>query len=65
VEPTPKISNVIRCENQQPGPSVTTASVRVPKEKAIAKVFELIKIQKRIKNENEQQRHGPLEDMQK
>jgi hypothetical protein len=28
-------------------------------------VFELIKIQKRIKNENEQQRHGPLEDMQK
>jgi hypothetical protein len=28
-------------------------------------LFEVIKIQKRIKNENEEQRHGRLEDMRK
>ena len=43
MEPTPKISNVIRCENQQPEPSFATIPIRANKDKVIAKVSEVIK----------------------
>ena len=49
LEPTPELSNVIRCEIWQRGPSITTTPIRVAKAKAIAKLSGVIKIQKRIK----------------
>ena len=57
---TPELSNVIRCEIRQPGPPIATTLIRTAKAKAIAKLSEVIKIQKRVKNENEEQRHGRL-----
>jgi hypothetical protein len=40
-------------------------SIRTAKAKAIAKLSKVIKIQKPIKNEKEEQRHGRLEGMRK
>jgi ribosomal protein L14E/L6E/L27E len=65
LEQTPELSNVIRCEICQPGPLITTTPIRTAKAKAIAKLSEVIKIQRRVKNENEEQRHRRLEDMRK
>ena len=65
MEATPERSNVIRCEIRQPGPSIATTPIRTAKAKAIAKLSEVIKIQKPIKNEKEEQRHGRLEGMRK
>jgi len=43
LEPTPEISNLIRYENLQPGPSIATTQIRAAKAKAIAKLSEVIK----------------------
>jgi hypothetical protein len=50
LEPTPELSNVIRCEILQPGPSILTTPIQTTEVKAIVKLSEIIKIQKRIKN---------------
>ena len=63
LEPTPELSNLIRCENRQPGPSTATTPIREAKAKSVTKLFEVIKDQKRVKNENEEQRHRWLEDI--
>ena len=42
-----------------------TTSIRTAKAKAISKLSEVIKIQKPIKNEKEEQRHRRLEGMRK
>ena len=56
VEPSPKLSNVLRCENRQSGPSDATTPIRAAKAKPIAKVSEVIKIQKRVKMNNKDTR---------
>ena len=45
LEPAPELSHMIRCEIQQPGPSIATTPIRAAKAKAIAKLSEVIKIQ--------------------
>jgi len=42
-----------------------TTPTRAAKAKAIPKGFEVIQIPKHVKNENEEERHGWLKDMQK
>ena len=58
-----ELSNVLRCKNWQPEPSVATAPIQAAMAKVIAKLSEVIKIQKRVKNENEELRYGWIEDM--
>jgi len=65
LKPIPAPTNVIRGENQRPGPSTTTKPIRAAKSKPIAKLSEVIKIHKRAKNENEDQRHTRLEKSEK
>jgi hypothetical protein len=63
LEPVPELSNVIKSKNRQPRPSVMTTPIRAAKAKAIANLSEVINIQKRVKNEKEEQRYGELEEM--
>ena len=58
LEPTSELPNVIRCESRQHEPSIATTPIRAAKAKAIAKLSEVIEIQKHVKNENEEQRSG-------
>ena len=44
LDPTPERSNVIRCENQQTGPSTVTTLMQTIKAKAIAELSDVIKI---------------------
>jgi len=61
----PVLSNMIRCEIRKPGLLVVSTPIRTAKAKGMAKLSEVIKIPRRVINENAEKRHGWLEDMRK